>query len=93
MGFFCFAEDGVKVRGSRMRSASREERKAWGWNEGFKKMMATWVRSFAESGRMNSKEEILAPTDLRDGPREGRQTRMHGTRKKERGGAAGRLCC
>ena len=56
-------------------------------------MMATWVRSFAESGRMNSKEEILAPTDLRDAHREGRQTRMHGTRKKERGGAAGRLCC
>ena len=25
MGFFCFAEDGVKVRGSRMHSASREE--------------------------------------------------------------------
>jgi len=24
-----------------MRSASREERRAWGWNEGFQKMMAS----------------------------------------------------
>ena len=37
--FFCFAE-GVKARGSHMRSASREERRAWGWNKGSKKMMA-----------------------------------------------------
>ena len=60
---------------------------------GFKKKMATWVRSCAESGRMNSEEEILAPTELRDAHREGGQTRMHGTRKRERGGATGRLCC
>ena len=52
---------------------------------GFKKKMATWVRSCAESGRMNSEEEILAPTELRDAHREGGQTRMHGTRKRERG--------
>ena len=48
--------------------------------------MATWVRSLAESGRMNFKEEILAPTDLRDAYREGGKPECVGPgRRREEG--------